>query len=69
MSDRGIGRKNRGFHWSAIAVGENSIQRDLDDVSEIQLNFVVSQGVEEAIERLSVLRMIFRFIGFGLLVV
>ena len=69
MGDGGVRRQNRRFHWRSIAVGEHSIQRDLNDVSEIQLNFVVSQGVEEAIERLSVLRMIFRFIGFGLLVV
>ena len=68
-SDRGARRQNRRFHWRSITVGKDSIQRYVNDISEIQLNFVVSQGVEEAIERLSVLRMIFRFIGFGLLVV
>jgi hypothetical protein len=51
MGNRGVRRQNRRFHWRAIAVGENSIQRHLNDVSEIQLNFVVSQGVEEAVER------------------
>jgi len=28
------------------------MQRDLDDVAEIQFNFIVSQGVKESIERL-----------------
>src|SRR4030095_5631 len=51
MGDGGVRRQNRGFHWRSIAVGEHSIQRDLNDVSEIQLNFVVPQGVEEAVER------------------
>ena len=51
MGNCGVRRQNRGFYYRAIAVGENSIQRDLNDVSEIQLNFVVSQGVEEAVER------------------
>jgi hypothetical protein len=40
------------FTGRAIAVGKDSIQRYVDDVSEIQLNFVVSQSVEEAVERL-----------------
>ena len=52
MGDGGVRRQNRGFHWRAIAVGEDSKERDLNDVSEIQLNFVVSQGVEESVERL-----------------
>src|SRR5215831_15249544 len=52
MSDGGVRRQNRGFHWRAIAVGENSIQRDLNDVPEIQFDFIMSQGVEEAVERL-----------------
>ena len=52
MSDRGVRRQNRGVHWRAVAVGEHSMQRDLDDVAEIQFNFIVSQGVEESIERL-----------------
>ena len=41
MADGGVRRQNRGFHWRAITVGEDWIQRDLNDVSEIQLNFVV----------------------------
>ena len=32
------------------------MQRDLNDVPEIQLDFVMSQGVEEAVERLLQLR-------------
>jgi hypothetical protein len=46
MGDGGVRRQNRRFHWRSIAVGEHSIQIDLNDVSEIQLNFIVSQGVE-----------------------
>ena len=52
MSDRGVRHQNRGFHWRAVAVREHSMQRDLDDVSEIQLNLIVTKGVEESIERL-----------------
>src|ERR1700752_3476023 len=51
MGDGGVRRQNRRFHWRSIAVGENSVQRDLNDVPEIQFNFVVPQGVEEAVER------------------
>src|SRR5678816_4427381 len=52
MGNGGVRRQNCRFHWRSIAVGEHSKQRDLNDVSEIQLNFVVPQGVEEAVERL-----------------
>jgi hypothetical protein len=52
MGDDGVHRQNRRFHWRAIAIGENSVQRDLNDVPEIQFNFVVAQGIEEAVERL-----------------
>ena len=51
MGDRGVRRQNRGFHWRAIAIGEDPMQRNLDNVSVIQLNFVVAQGIEEAVER------------------
>ena len=52
MGDSGVRRQNSGFHRRSIAVGENSMDRNVNDVSEIQLNFVVFQGVEEAVERL-----------------
>src|SRR6185436_6805481 len=51
MGDGGVRRQNRGFYRRAIPVGENSIQGDLNDVPEIQFDFVVSQRVEEAVER------------------
>src|SRR4030095_11932172 len=51
MGEGGVRRQNRRFYWRSIAVGENSVQRDLNDVPEIQFDFVVSQGVEEAVER------------------
>src|SRR4029450_6133515 len=51
MGDGGVRRQNRGFYRRAVPVGEDSIQGDLNDVPEIQFDFVVSQGVEEAVER------------------
>src|SRR5262245_12650408 len=51
VDNRGVSRQDRRFHRGAIAVREDPIQRDLNDVPEIQLNFVVPQGIEEAIER------------------
>jgi hypothetical protein len=56
MGNGGVRRQNRGFHWRAITVGEDSVQRYVDDVSEIQLDIIVTQGVEESIERLLKLR-------------
>jgi len=51
VDNRGVSRQDRRFHRGAIAVREDPIQRDLNDVPEIQLNFVVPQGVKEAVER------------------
>ena len=52
MDNRGVGRQNRRFHRRAIQVGEDSIERNLNDVSEIQLDLIVTRGIEESIERL-----------------
>jgi hypothetical protein len=52
MANGGVRRQNRGFHCRAIAIEEDSVQRYVDDVSEIQLDLIVTQGVEESIKRL-----------------
>jgi hypothetical protein len=52
MANGGVSHQNRGFHWRAIAVGENSTQRDLNDVSDIELNFMGFRCIGESIERL-----------------
>ena len=35
-----------------IAVGEDSMERNLNNESEIQLNLIMTQGIEKPIERL-----------------
>ena len=40
VGNRSVGRQNRRFHWKLIAVGEDSVQRDVNDVSVIQLNSI-----------------------------
>jgi hypothetical protein len=52
MGNGGIRRQNRGFHWRSIAIGKDPVQRYVDDVSEIQLDLIVTQGVKESIKRL-----------------
>jgi hypothetical protein len=52
MNDGGIGRQNCRLHPWAIHVGKNSMERNLNYVSEIQLDLIVTQGIEESIERL-----------------
>ena len=52
MDDRAVGGQNRGFHWRPIAVGEDPIERNLNHVLVIQLNLIVTTGIEESIERL-----------------
>ena len=52
MDYGGVGRQNRRFHRRAIRVRENSMERNLNYVSEIQLDLIVTQGIEESIERL-----------------
>src|SRR5262245_39716789 len=52
MNDGGISRQNRRLHGQAVAVGKDSMERNLNDVSEIQLDLIVAQRVEKSIERL-----------------
>jgi hypothetical protein len=52
VNDGVVGCQNRGFHWRAIQIGEDSMERHLNNVSEIQLNLIVTQCIEESIERL-----------------
>ena len=59
MGDGGVRRQDRRFHRGAIAVREDSIERNLNNISKIQLDLVMSQRVEEAIERLLQLRFQF----------
>jgi hypothetical protein len=52
MDNGGVRRQNRRFHRRTIAVREDSMQRNLDDVSEIQFDLVMSPRIEKPIERL-----------------
>src|SRR4029077_3161359 len=52
MEKRGVGPQNRRSHLRTILIGENSMERNLNYVSEIQLDLIVTQGIEESIERL-----------------
>jgi hypothetical protein len=59
VENRRISRQDRRFHRGAIAVREDSIERNLNNISKIQLDLIVTQGIEEAIERLLQLRFQF----------
>jgi hypothetical protein len=52
MANGGVRRQNRRFHRWTIGVREDSIERNLNNVSVIQLNLIVTTGIEESIERL-----------------
>jgi hypothetical protein len=52
MDDRGVRRENRRLHRRATPVGDDSIERNLNHISEIQLNHIVTRGIKESIERL-----------------
>src|SRR5262245_6293963 len=52
VDNRGVGRQDRRFHRRTIRIGKDSMERHLNNVSEIQLNLIVTQGIKESIERL-----------------
>jgi hypothetical protein len=52
VDNRGVGRQNRRFYRRTINIGKDSMERYLNNVSKIQLNLIVTQGIEKAIERL-----------------
>ena len=52
MGDSGVRRQNGGFHWKPIAVGEDPMERNLNHILVIQLNLIVTTGIQESIERL-----------------
>ena len=52
MDNGGVGRQNCRFHRWTVAIRKNSMERNLNNVSEIQLDLIVTQGIEESIERL-----------------
>src|SRR5206468_6793649 len=52
MGNGGVRGQNRRFHRRAIAVGEDPMERNLNHILVIQLNLIVTTGIEESIERL-----------------
>src|SRR5690349_20416556 len=52
MNNGGIGGENRRFHGRTPCMGKPPMKRNLNDVSEIELNVVASRGLSESIERL-----------------
>src|SRR5205809_3212646 len=56
MNDGDISRQNSRLHWLAVPVGKHSMKGNLNDVSEIHLDVIVAQRVEESIKRLLQLR-------------
>ena len=52
VNDGVVGRHNCRLHRWPIQIGKNSMERNLNDVSEIQLYLIVTEGIEESIERL-----------------
>src|SRR5262245_16904532 len=52
MNNGRIGREYRRLHRRAALVGETAMKRYLNDVSEVELNFMRSRRVGEPIERL-----------------
>jgi len=51
MGNGGVRGQNRRFHRRAIAVGEDPMERNLNHILVIQLNLIVTTGIEESIER------------------
>ena|SRR5438128_7670691 len=51
MNHGRIGGENRGFHRWMSRISETPTERDLNDIFEVQLNFISAQSVGKSIER------------------
>jgi len=52
MNKSRIRRKNCGLHWHTTFVGQTPVERSLNNVLEVELNFVGFRCIREPIERL-----------------